>query len=130
VVAFECVHDLGDPVAVLDAMRRLAGDDGAVLVMDERVADTFTGPADEVERLFYGFSLTCCLPDGRSHDHSVATGTVMRAPTFGAYATAAGFEGVEVLDVEHDFFRFYRLVAASACGWVRRGRPENRQPNG
>lgn len=109
VVAFECVHDLGDPVAVLAAMAGLAGDDGAVIVMDERVGERFVGPADEVERLFYGFSLTCCLPDGRSHEHSVATGTVMRADTLGAYAAAAGFDEVEVLDIEHDFFRFYRL---------------------
>jgi SAM-dependent methyltransferase len=109
VLALECVHDLGDPVAVLTAMAGLAGDDGAVIVMDERVDDAFGGPADEVERLFYGFSLTCCLPDGRSHEHSVATGTVMRPATLAAYATEAGFADVEVLDVEHDFFRFYRL---------------------
>jgi SAM-dependent methyltransferase len=109
VVAFECIHDLGDPVAVLSAMAGLAGDDGAVVVMDERVGEHFAGPADEVERLFYGFSLTCCLPDGRSHEHSVATGTVMRPGTFAGYAAAAGFDDVQILDIDHDFFRFYRL---------------------
>jgi SAM-dependent methyltransferase len=109
VLALECVHDLGDPVAVLAAMRDLAGTDGVVVVMDERVAERFGGPADEVERLFYGFSLTCCLPDGRSHEHSAATGTVMRADTPRRYATDAGYDSVEVLDIDHDFFRFYRL---------------------
>ena len=39
VTAFECIHDLPDPVSVLAAMRRLAGPDGVVLVMDERVAE-------------------------------------------------------------------------------------------
>jgi hypothetical protein len=34
-----------DPVGVLAAMRGLAGDRGAVVVMDERVAETFTAPA-------------------------------------------------------------------------------------
>lgn len=109
VLALECIHDLGDPVAVLAAMAGLAGDDGAVIVMDERVGEQFRGPADEVERLFYGFSLTCCLPDGRSHEHSVATGTVMRPATLAGYTAEAGFATVEVLDVDHDFFRFYRL---------------------
>ncbi len=32
VFAFECVHDLPDPVGVLAAMRRLAGERGAVVV--------------------------------------------------------------------------------------------------
>ena len=40
-------------------MRRLARPNGAVLVMDERVAESFTAPGSEVERLFYGFSVLC-----------------------------------------------------------------------
>ena len=42
---------------------------------------------------------------------SSATGTVMRPDTLRAYAEAAGFAGVDVLDLEHDQFRFYRLDA-------------------
>jgi 2-polyprenyl-3-methyl-5-hydroxy-6-metoxy-1,4-benzoquinol methylase len=110
VFAFECIHDLADPVSVLGTMRRLAGDTGTVIVMDERVGEVFRAPGDEIERLMYGYSLTCCLPDGRSHDHSAATGTVMRPATLTEYARQAGFAGVDVLPIEHDFFRFYRLV--------------------
>lgn len=109
VLAFECVHDLGDPVGVLRAMHGLASDDGVVVVMDERVGDHFTGPADEIERLYYGFSITSCLPDCRSHEDSAATGTVMRPATLERYARLAGFSDVETLDVDHDMFRFYRL---------------------
>ena len=112
VAAFECVHDLPDPVGVLAAMRVLAGPRGTVLVMDERVAETFTAPGDEIERLMYGYSLMCCLPDGMAHQPSVGTGTVMRPGTLRGYAVAAGFAGIEVLGIEDDFFRFYRLVAA------------------
>jgi hypothetical protein len=112
VTAFECVHDLPDPVGVLAAMRRLAGDEGTVLVMDERVAERFTAPGDDVERLMYGYSLLCCLPDGLAHQPSAATGTVMRADTLRGYAGRAGFGGIEILPIENDFFRFYRLVRA------------------
>ncbi|MEM9606141.1 MAG: methyltransferase domain-containing protein [Actinomycetota bacterium] len=110
VLALECIHDMPDPVSVLTSMRAMAGDDGAVIVMDERVPDVFTGASDDpVEQIFYGFSLICCLPDGRNAEESVATGTVMRRPTFERYATQAGFDSVEVLPIENDFFRFYRL---------------------
>ena len=111
VFAFECVHDLPDPVGVLAAKRRLAGERGAVVVMDERVAETFTAPGDEVERLMYGYSLMCCLADGMAHAPSAGTGTVMRPASLRRYAVEAGFADVEVLDVANDFFRFYRLRA-------------------
>lgn len=109
VTAFECVHDLADPVGVLAAARRLLAPDGWVLVADERVADAFTAPAGPMDRWFYGFSLGVCLPDGLSHDPSAGTGTVLRPATLERYARAAGFSALEVLPVEHDLFRFYRL---------------------
>ncbi|MBN2623970.1 MAG: methyltransferase domain-containing protein [Acidimicrobiales bacterium] len=109
VFAFECVHDMSDPVSVLATMRRLAGDAGTVVVMDERVGDRFTAPAEPVERLMYGYSLTCCLPDGMAHPPAAGTGTVMRPSTLAGYAREAGFAGIEVLPIENDVFRFYRL---------------------
>lgn len=111
VTAFECVHDMGDPVAVLAAARAVLADDGYVLVMDEAAEPAFTAPAGPVERLLYGYSLLVCLPDGLSHPGSVGTGTVMRPATLAAYAADAGFARVEVLPVEHEMFRFYRLHA-------------------
>jgi 2-polyprenyl-3-methyl-5-hydroxy-6-metoxy-1,4-benzoquinol methylase len=109
VTAFECIHDMPDPVSVLATMRRLAQPDGVVLVMDENVAETFTAPGDDVEQLMYGWSITCCLPDGLATPGSVGTGTVMRPDTLRRYATDAGFSTVDVLPVQDDFFRFYRL---------------------
>jgi SAM-dependent methyltransferase len=109
VCAFECIHDMADPVSVLRSMRALAGQDGIVLVMDERVPDEFRGASDEVERFMYGWSVTTCLPNGLAESPSAATGTVLRKPILERYAREAGFGGVEVLDIENDFFRFYIL---------------------
>jgi 2-polyprenyl-3-methyl-5-hydroxy-6-metoxy-1,4-benzoquinol methylase len=110
-LAVECVHDMADPVAVLDAMRRLVGPGGTVLIVDERVPDTFAPNGDEVERMMYGFSVLHCLPVGMADKPSVETGTVMRRPTFRRYAEQAGFSKIDELPVEHDTFRFYRLTA-------------------
>ncbi|MHC4093593.1 MAG: class I SAM-dependent methyltransferase [Planctomycetota bacterium] len=49
VAAFECIHDLSQPVSVLGAMRRLAAENGTVLVVDERVGDRFTAQGSGVE---------------------------------------------------------------------------------
>jgi 2-polyprenyl-3-methyl-5-hydroxy-6-metoxy-1,4-benzoquinol methylase len=108
--AFECIHDMGRPVEALWAMRSMVGKDGAVLVVDERVREDFTAPSDEIERLMYGFSVLHCLPVGMTEQPSAATGTVMRPATLRRYAAEAGFSGVEMLPIENDLWRFYRLV--------------------
>ncbi len=116
VTAFECIHDLANPVDVLATMRRLVKPDGQVIVMDERVAERFPGRGDDIERLMYGFSLFVCLPDGLSHSPSAGTGTVMRPDTLRRYAEQAGFSGLEVLPIENDLWRFYRLSQAAPAG--------------
>lgn len=111
VTAFECVHDMGNPVGVLSTMRLLAGDEGAVIVMDERVGDVFTATGNDVEGMMYGWSVLHCLPVGMDEEDSVGTGTVMRADTLRDYAQQAGFERVEILPIDNYFFRFYRLYS-------------------
>jgi hypothetical protein len=99
-----------DPVGVLAALRRAVRADGVVVVMDEAVAETFSPPGDEIERVMYGYSLFVCLPDSMSTPGSVATGTVMRQATLERYAREAGFSGVSVLPIEgFSAFRFYLL---------------------
>ena len=110
VIGFEMLHDLARPVEALEAMRRMLTDGGAAIVMDERVAESFTAPGDPMERLFYGFSTLCCLPAGLADQPSAGTGTVMRPSTLRQYAAQAGFSDVEILPIEHDLFRFYRLI--------------------
>ena len=110
VVVIEAIHDLSQPVEALASIRRVLAPDGVAIVADEKTADSFAAPGDEMERLFYGFSVLCCLPAGMSEQPSAGTGTVMRTDTMKSYAAAAGFSDVEVLDIPHDLLRFYRLT--------------------
>jgi 2-polyprenyl-3-methyl-5-hydroxy-6-metoxy-1,4-benzoquinol methylase len=109
VFAFECVHDMPDPVSVLAAMRRACAPDGHVIIMEELTEPEFTAPAGPQERLLYGFSITNCLLDGMAYPGSAGTGTVIRPATMTRYARAAGFTRAEILDVPAESFRFYRL---------------------
>jgi hypothetical protein len=78
-------------------------------VVDERVADRFTAPGDEVERMMFGWSVTHCLPTQMVEQPSAALGTAMRADAVRQLAADAGFGSVDVLPVHNDFFRLYRI---------------------
>jgi len=110
VTAFECLHDMSQPVRALKAMRHLAGDRGAVLVVDERVGDAFTAAGSDVEWMMYGWSILHCLPVGKADTPSAETGTVLRSGTLQHYAQEAGFRRMEILGIDNLFFRFYRLT--------------------
>ena len=76
VTIFEALHDMARPAEVLATAKRLLAPGGAVLIADERVAETFTVPGDEAERMFYGYSVVACLANGLVDQPVVGTGTV------------------------------------------------------
>lgn len=110
VCLFDTLHEMAHPVEVLAACRALRADGGHVLVLDARVAASFTAPGDEIERFQYATSVLHCLPAGRAAADSTATGTVMRAGVVAEMARAAGFAGVRHVDLPDRFHRLYRLV--------------------
>lgn len=110
VCIFEALHDMARPVDALRHARRALAPGGSVIVADERVADTFTAPGDSVERMMYGWSVLHCLPASRVAEPSAALGTVLRTSTMERLADDAGFSRLDVLPIDNDFFRFYRLI--------------------
>ena len=109
VTMLEMVHDMSFPVRVLTSVRERLNDGGSVVVMDERVGLRFEAPGDDLERFDYGFSVLSWLPSAMIEDGAAGTGTVMRPDTLHGYAKEAGFGSFEILPIDHDFFRFYRL---------------------
>ena len=109
ILILEALHDMTRPAEALATARAALAPGGAVLVADERVADQFTAPGDEVERMMFGWSVSHCLPTQLAEQPSAALGTALRADTVRELAHEAGYARVEVLPVENDFFRLYRL---------------------
>jgi 2-polyprenyl-3-methyl-5-hydroxy-6-metoxy-1,4-benzoquinol methylase len=109
VTVFEAIHDMPRPVEALRGIRSMLTEDGCALIADERVAEAFTAPGGEVEQLMYGYSVLHCLPVGMADGPSAMTGTAMRPDTLRHYAQTAGFREIEILPIEHEFWRFYRL---------------------
>ena len=110
VVLLECLHDMARPVDALIGCRAALADGGAVVVVDERVAERFTAPGDVTERLMYGWSVTHCLPAALASRPSAGLGTVLRAGTVHELAGAAGFGSCETVEVDAGFFRVYHLA--------------------
>ncbi len=110
VCILEALHDMSDPVGALVAAREALAPGGRVFIADERVADAFVAPGDEVERIMYGWSVTHCLPASRAEAPSAALGTALRCGTVRSLAAEAGFARTDVLPIENDFFRFYVLT--------------------
>jgi SAM-dependent methyltransferase len=109
ICALECLHDMSDPASVLRAARRHLAPGGAVFVAEERVAEEFTAPGDEVERFHYGWSAVHCLAASLNHQPSAAIGTAIRTSTVRALAESAGFTRFDVLSIEDEMLIFYRL---------------------
>ena len=110
VTIFEALHDMSRPVDALRVARGLLTPSGRVVIADELVADVFTAPASDLERYHYGWSVVACLPEAMGDPGTAATGAVMRPATLGRYAREAGFRSVEVLPLQTENWRFYRLV--------------------
>lgn len=110
VFLFECLHDLPRPVEALVHTRQSLSPQGTVVVMDERAAEQFTAPGDPVERFFAAASPLWCVPQGLVGPDPRPVGPLMRPDTVRSLAEQAGFTETVVLDIEHPFWRFYRLV--------------------
>jgi 2-polyprenyl-3-methyl-5-hydroxy-6-metoxy-1,4-benzoquinol methylase len=110
VTIFEALHDMSRPADALRAAHGMLRPSGSVIIADELVEDEFTAPASELERFHYGWSVVACLPAAMGDPHTSATGAVMRPATLRRYAEEAGFAGVEVLPLETETWRFYRLT--------------------
>jgi SAM-dependent methyltransferase len=72
--------------------------------------DVIAAPASDLERYHYGWSVVSCLPAAMGDPRTSATGAVMRPATLRRYAQQAGFRGMEVLPLETETWRFYRLT--------------------
>jgi 2-polyprenyl-3-methyl-5-hydroxy-6-metoxy-1,4-benzoquinol methylase len=108
ITMLESFHDMAHPVQILGALRGLLADNGSILIVDMKAGERFVAPGDRFERYLYGWSVLSCLHDGLQNGGS-GTGTVMRPTTLRGYALEARLTSYEVLPIDHDTWRFYRL---------------------
>ena len=91
VATFDCLHDMGDPLAAARHVRQALKPDGTWLVVEPAAADDPAANLNPVGRVFYNFSTLLCVPNALSQPGGYALGAQAGEAAIGQIATEAGF---------------------------------------
>jgi SAM-dependent methyltransferase len=91
VACFDCLHDMGDPVAVARHVLGALAEDGTWLIVDPYAGDRVEDNLNPVGRAYYAFSTMLCTPNSLSQDGGLALGAQAGEARLREVATAAGF---------------------------------------
>jgi len=87
---FDCLHDMGDPLAALKRARATIREDGTVMVVEPMAGAKVEDNFNPVGRVFSGASVLCCTPNALASG-STALGTIPTDEQFRKIAADAGF---------------------------------------
>ena len=88
---FDCLHDMGDPVAAMTHAREILKPDGTVLLVEPFAHDTLAENLNPVGRMYYSFSTTVCTPSALSQEGGMSLGAQAGEARLKEVATKAGF---------------------------------------
>ncbi|MER5491642.1 SufS family cysteine desulfurase [Streptomyces sp. NPDC002490] len=93
VTLFNCLHDMGDPLAALRGVRRLLAPGGAVMLVEPNAGEDPQSNAHPVGRLFMALSTALCLPAAAAQNGPLALGNHAGEERLRDLARQAGFTG-------------------------------------
>jgi ubiquinone/menaquinone biosynthesis C-methylase UbiE len=88
---FDCLHDMGDPLAAARHVRQALKPDGTWLVVEPAAADAVAGNMNPVGRVYYGFSTLLCVPNALSQKGGYSLGAQAGEAAIRQVTTDAGF---------------------------------------
>lgn len=111
VVTFDCLHDMTEPTATIEAIRGAVKGDGTWLVKDIRSAATAReNLKNPMAAMMYGFSISSCMSSAMSEPGGLGLGTLGLPPhLLSEFATNAGFTRFRVLDFEEPANLYYEI---------------------
>jgi SAM-dependent methyltransferase len=74
ICAFDCIHDMGDPVGALAHVREVLAPDGTFMMVEPFAHDKLEENLNPVGRIFYGASTILCTPASLSQEVGAALG--------------------------------------------------------
>mgnify|MGYP003525791085 FL=1 len=88
---FDCLHDMGDPLACLTRIREALAPDGTVMIVEPLAGDRLVDNLNPVGRVYYAASTLICTPSARSQHGPVELGAQAGEARVRAIAEEAGF---------------------------------------
>jgi ubiquinone/menaquinone biosynthesis C-methylase UbiE len=88
---FDCLHDMGDPLAAAKHIRQALKPDGTWLVVEPYAADETAGNMNPVGRAYYNFSTLLCVPNALSQPGGYSLGAQAGEAAIRRVSTDAGF---------------------------------------
>jgi ubiquinone/menaquinone biosynthesis C-methylase UbiE len=88
---FDCLHDMGDPLAAARHIRQALKPDGTWLVVEPAAADDAADNMNPVGRVYYSFSTLLCMPNAMSQPGGYTLGAQAGEAAIRQVVTQAGF---------------------------------------
>ena len=88
---FDCLHDMGNPLAAARHIRQALKPNGTWLVVEPFAGDDAGSNMNPVGRAFYGFSALLCVPNAMSQPGGYSLGAQAGEAAIRQVATEAGF---------------------------------------
>ena len=91
VATFDCLHDMGDPIAAARHIRNALAEDGVWLIVEPFAGGTTAENLTPVGRVYYSFSTFLCVPHAISEGADNALGNQAGEAPISAVVSTAGF---------------------------------------
>jgi ubiquinone/menaquinone biosynthesis C-methylase UbiE len=88
---FDCLHDMGDPLAAAKHIRQALKPDGTWLVVEPYAAEDTAGNMNPVGRVYYNASTVICVPNALSQPGGYSLGAQAGEAAIRRVTTDAGF---------------------------------------
>jgi SAM-dependent methyltransferase len=91
VTSFDCLHDMGDPLAAARHVREQLAPDGTWLVVEPAAGPTVADNLNPIGRVYYSFSTFLCVPSALAQDGGYSLGAQAGEAAIAKLAADAGF---------------------------------------
>lgn len=108
ITACDCIHDLTDPLAVLQDLRARLKAEGTLFLIEPKVADRLEDNINPIGSLYYGMSVFHCMTQSLAAG-GVGLGTCLGPAGMESLVRQAGFSHFEVLEIKSQMSLFYAV---------------------
>ncbi len=108
ITAFDCVHDLADPAAVLKSVHQRLKPGGTFLVLEIRSGDNLEDNIHPIGAMFYGFSMFHCMTQSLAQG-GPGLGSCLGPARTEALMQEAGFTRFEPIKIRGPFNLLYAV---------------------